>query len=1089
MQVNCPRCGQLLEYSAVPPRFCSNCGRGLEIADFPTQPCTPRGEARPETAPEGPTDAQATLPFHGDPGDSASAVLPDQVGGYRLVRRLGGGGMGSVFEAVQESTGRRVALKLIRPEFADSADRVERFRREGRLASTISHPRSVFVLAADLEAGLPYIVMELMPGDNLQNVVNRRGPLPTVEAVRYILDVIEGLQEAHRCGVIHRDVKPSNCFLDADGRVKVGDFGLSRSLVGNVDLTGSGAFLGTLLFAAPEQIRRDDHLDHLVDVYSVCATLYYLLTGKAPFEGPGDAAAVLARTVTEPPVPLRSHRPDLPTTLEEVILRGLSRNRSRRWRSLEELRLALLPFVPGNHALGDVGFRCLAYLVDVVVLIPVDLVGDRLLWPITSLGPAGQHPLPLVHLVVASAVALLLGVLYFGLSEWCWGCSFGKYLFRLRVRTAGSDDRPSLLRSCLRTAAFYLCKNGFALLLAGPLMGVLYALMVSSSPSTPRLALAIIGMSLLPILGNVAGLTLVASSMRRRNGYQGLHERLSGTRTIHLPGRREDGNPLAIPARVAGGYRPAGLPERVGGFTVLSAWCWTDTERLLLARDPVLERQVWIWMRPEGEPRLPARRGEVSRATRARWLGSGACDGWQWDAFVASAGSPLVQVAARRRLRWVQTLELLTGLTDELLAAGADGTLPERLGLDQVWVQPTGRPLLLDTSPRPDPAVRLTPLAQDPLDLLRQVAAVALLGVVGRESWGVGREDSRAEDHAPTPPRPHAPRPLATPLPGHAAELLARLNGLERPFANLAEFREALEQILQEPPEVERPRRALALATQGALLAPGLLCLFALGPVLLVLGFLGSLYGGLVAEKQRQETTDRLLVEATGLTGTGDPWQQLGLAVCCEADSENLERLEERLARLTREQQLMLESTSGFIQRGVPRPEQISTPHAPGRMPSGQTWTRNPDEQPLELPWSLTRKLLHHRWIPLAVLGFWPLLWVVGSALVRGRPSLRVGRIQLVQADGQPAARWRCAWRTLLVWLPIYLLLVLSLTLDLWRLEASWADPDLLFGAAWLSWLCWWLAVGLLGFYPWVALRWPDRGPHDVLAGTWLMPR
>ena len=127
--------------------------------------------------------------------------------------------------------GRRVALKLISADFAASPAAVERFRREGRLASGVSHPRCVFVLAADEAAGRPYIVMELMPGTTLQDLVDRDGPMPIEKAISKISDVIDGLREAHRLGVVHRDVKPSNCFLDADGRVKIGDFGLSKSLV------------------------------------------------------------------------------------------------------------------------------------------------------------------------------------------------------------------------------------------------------------------------------------------------------------------------------------------------------------------------------------------------------------------------------------------------------------------------------------------------------------------------------------------------------------------------------------------------------------------------------------------------------------------------------------------------------------------------------------------------------------------------------------------------------------------------------------------------------------------------------------------
>src|SRR5262249_44364418 len=161
-----------------------------------------------------------------------------------------------------------VAIKLIAPEYAMSTSAVERFRLEGRLASTITHPSCVFVMAADEDAGQPFIVMELMPGTTLTMLVDEKGPLAPLDAIRKILDVIAGLQEAHRLGVIHRDVKPSNCFVDSDGRVKVGDFGLAKSVQEEGDLTRTGTFVGTVLFASPEQIKRQP-LDAQSDIYSV----------------------------------------------------------------------------------------------------------------------------------------------------------------------------------------------------------------------------------------------------------------------------------------------------------------------------------------------------------------------------------------------------------------------------------------------------------------------------------------------------------------------------------------------------------------------------------------------------------------------------------------------------------------------------------------------------------------------------------------------------------------------------------------------------------------------------------------------------
>jgi eukaryotic-like serine/threonine-protein kinase len=335
MRLRCPNCVRTLEFTGDPPLFCAYCGKGLkQAAEAITEPFEPTQVFQEQAA-------------------RNQVAPPSSIGGYRILRRLGGGGMGDVYEAEEAISGQRVAIKLIAPDFAMSDTAVERFRQEGRLASLISHPRCVFVLAADEQAGRPYIVMELVSGKTLQEYVAERGPLPVEEAVTKILDVIDGLAEAHRLGVVHRDVKPSNCFMLEDGRLKIGDFGLSKSLVSSVDLTRTGTFLGTFLYASPEQIK-GERVDFRTDIYSVSATLYFLLAGHAPFQGK-DAAATLARTVSEAPTPLRRLRPDVPAALDRIIHRGLERTAERRWRSLDDLHAALGRFVPATLSMGAMG--------------------------------------------------------------------------------------------------------------------------------------------------------------------------------------------------------------------------------------------------------------------------------------------------------------------------------------------------------------------------------------------------------------------------------------------------------------------------------------------------------------------------------------------------------------------------------------------------------------------------------------------------------------------------------------------------------------------------------------------------------------
>lgn len=290
-----------------------------------------------------------------------SAARPNVVGGIELGKLLGAGGMGRVYEG-RDPSGEAVAVKLLSPDWSRSPESIQRFRQEGEIASSINHPRCVFVRTADTEHGCPYIVMELMTGATLKDLVKQRGPLPYLDALRLISDVAEGLDEAHSHGMIHRDVKPANCYLEKNGCVKVGDFGLARSIMFQSDLTSTGGFVGTPLYASPEQIR-GGNLDARTDVYSLCATLYYLLAGQAPFES-DNPTQTIARIVSEDPRNIRDLVAEIPEPVERLLSKGLARDPAKRFQSMKELRAAMGPLLDTRSLAVAYGKRMGAIAID-----------------------------------------------------------------------------------------------------------------------------------------------------------------------------------------------------------------------------------------------------------------------------------------------------------------------------------------------------------------------------------------------------------------------------------------------------------------------------------------------------------------------------------------------------------------------------------------------------------------------------------------------------------------------------------------------------------------------------------------------------
>lgn len=687
---------------------------------------------------------------HGRPNDVPRFAPGQPFGPYRIERLLGRGGMGEVYEVEHLEQGRRIALKVLNRRLNDEADRL-RFLREGQLAAAVSHPHTVYVYGSDEIDKTPVIGLELLPGRTLKDRVEYEGPLAEPDAVDTILQVVSGLDAACQAGILHRDVKPSNCFVDTDGTVKVGDFGLSI-LTQDMPLPAAGAVHATPGFASPEQLRGHP-LDVRSDIYAVGATLYHLLTGQPPFSD-RNVRALISRSVTEAPRSPREIRPDIRPALAAVVLRCLSTERALRPASYGELRDALEPFGSTGMPPAPLGMRFAAGALDCTLSALVPLLVALLFLPpastIFSMGPV---------------MASLTLVAYFAVTESVWGTSLGKRLCDLRVVT-DTGSRPPFGRALVRATMFVVPPW----VLAGLALKV--TRLSYAEPSGEMTATAV-GFT-------VVGLLFVTA--RRISGLAGLHERVSHTRTVanvSVHATRAMGSDAGPPEDLAG--------PLIGPYRLVEPHRPSPSSTVVVGYDERLRRRVWLCLsRAESDP-VPYSRRIVRRRARPCWLAGQRTTDLAWDAYEWIPGRPF-RAVVKERHSWASVQEWLADLSEEIDAALRDGSLSD-LDVDRVWIGNDGRARLLDWSApdghkeshsRPRSGAQTSDLAEAHR-FLNRVAMMALEEAAG-----------------------------GTPLPVRAGRWLATLR--EQRFSTAKEMSAALVASKRGPAAISRTKRAVHLS-------------------------------------------------------------------------------------------------------------------------------------------------------------------------------------------------------------------------------------------------------------------------------------
>ncbi len=622
---------------------------------------------------------------------SQSSVVPTELsadlepgtefGDYEIIKRLGRGGMGVVYEAEHHPTSRRMALKVMGHSLEDRQARA-RFLREGRLAASINHPNSVYVYGTEEIEGRPTISMELVDGGTLQQLVRDSGPMQTKAAVDAILQVIDGLEAAHQVGVLHRDIKPNNCFVDLAGAVKVGDFGLSiattggdGSALGNehksqTEITQIGSFLGTPAYASPEQLRGEP-LDHRSDIYAVGVTLFFLLTAKVPFAA-DNMIQLLARVLDTAAPSVRMIRDDVSDELGHVITKCLQKTPSDRFASYSELRKALLPLSSRVPVPATIGSRFLSGACDIAV---ISVTMSPITYLFMASGPVSPgEPLVGMSSVLTSFGSIIAMCIYFAACEWKYGKTIGKWLFGLQVVQGQSNPgiKSALIRSCIYVVT--------------PVIPVFLLTLFQLRTNTVFHS----GWSVVPAM--IVGWTqyILKAGMfvtsRPSNGYATIYDLTSGTRVIQaltVPATRTK------PSKVET-FEPDAGTKMIGPYHVLQELGKTNAGQLLLGYDAKLLRRVWIHQSNHGESHDWLGDRSLSRQTRLRWLGGQSNDGQAWDTYEVVSGQALLSDDLVD-LDWPTAARAIADLSEELAIATKEASLPRGLSVENVWISDSGQ--------------------------------------------------------------------------------------------------------------------------------------------------------------------------------------------------------------------------------------------------------------------------------------------------------------------------------------------------------------------------------------------------------------
>ncbi|MFT7618546.1 MAG: serine/threonine protein kinase [Planctomycetota bacterium] len=260
----------------------------------------------------------------------------NSIRGYKLIKKLGKGSMGTVFKAQQLSLDRLVAIKVLAPFLQKNRKFVTRFEKEAKVLARLNHPNIVQCIDVGESNSLYYIVMEYCDGPTVLDVIKRGGALAQERATRIILQVSRALEHAYVSQIIHRDIKPDNIMIIPGGTAKLCDLGLVKDLEGSGDTTDTGSALGTPNYISPEQARGDEHVDVRTDIYSLGATYYHMVTGRTPFDNPNPAVTMVAH-INEVPLAPKERSPELHSELNRIILKMMRKNPEDRYQIPAEL--------------------------------------------------------------------------------------------------------------------------------------------------------------------------------------------------------------------------------------------------------------------------------------------------------------------------------------------------------------------------------------------------------------------------------------------------------------------------------------------------------------------------------------------------------------------------------------------------------------------------------------------------------------------------------------------------------------------------------------------------------------------------------